>query len=133
MPVCVVHPHIEQTLPCDGCALPFCEQCLADIMGQRLCEHCKLSAVHGMVQARKPHPLAVWSILVPAIGYMLCFFLPISGLAGLYLGSRVLAEIREQPHYSGRSAALLGMVIGGGHVATWAAAVAGMLVLRFAG
>jgi hypothetical protein len=94
-------------------------------MGQGLCADCKALAVQGVIQRKARHPLALLALFVPIMGYVLCSpaMVPITGPAGLYLGWKVLRELAEQPHLSGRSAALAGMVIGGGTLGVWLLAV----------
>jgi hypothetical protein len=133
VPTCVYHPQVEETVPCAGCGRPFCENCLAEIMGQRLCADCKSRMVQGVQEAghrRQQHPLALSSVLVPVLGYIFtcALLVPLTSLIGLYLGSRVLRETGQQEGYSGRSIALAGMVISGGTLFTWVVAVIALVL-----
>jgi hypothetical protein len=119
---CTAHPQIDETAPCAGCGRPFCESCLAEILGRRLCADCKQHAVQNITRRPQQHPLALWSVLVPAIGYFLCL-VPVTSSIGLYLSWKTLRELRDAPHLSGRSAALAGMVISAGSLGTLLLAV----------
>lgn len=111
------------------CGRPFCAQCLAEIMGQKLCGECKLQSVTGVVEQRRQHPLALLSLVVPIAGYVTCVGIPFTSGLGIYLGWKVMREIREKPHLSGHSVALAGIVVSGGVLATWLVALVASLIL----
>ena len=124
MATCINHPHIEETRPCTKCGRPFCDQCLAELMGQRLCADCKAEAVQGAFVQPRQHPLAVVALVVPIVGYAACCVLvPITSPVGLYLGWKVLREVREQGQYSGGSAALAAIVVSAGTLGVFLLAV----------
>ena len=127
MPVCLNHPHIEQTQPCEQCGRPFCDGCLVEITGRKLCYECKAQAVAGVVRRPQMHHLAILSLLIPAIGYLMCLT-PITGPIGLVMGRRVLNEIAQEPHLSGRSVALAAMVTAGGTLAAFLVAILALAV-----
>jgi hypothetical protein len=97
-------------------------------MGRAFCFDCKGEVTLGVTERRERHPLVIIALVVPIIGYLLCSpLLPITSLVGLWLGSRVLRELKERPYYTGRSAALAALVISGGTLATWVVGVLAML------
>ena len=99
-------------------------------MGQKLCGECKLQSVTGIVEQRRQHPLALLSLVVPIAGYVTCVGIPFTSGLGIYLGWKVIREIREKPHLSGGSLALAGMVVSGGVLATWLVALVASLILH---
>jgi hypothetical protein len=127
VPVCLNHPYVEATRPCAQCARPFCDGCTVEITGRRMCQECKAWAVVGVVQRPQMHPLALPALLVPALGYLFCLT-PITAPVGLYMGRRVLDEIRQEPHLGGRSMALAAMVVAGGTLATFLIALLAIIV-----
>lgn len=127
---CTFHPHAEETTACSDCGRPFCEQCLAAILGRKLCRDCKAIAVEGVVRRPQRHPQALLALVIPIVGYATCLLIPITSLIGLAMGSRVLRELRDEPHLSGRSLALAAMVVSGGTLAAWITAVAATLLAR---
>ena len=100
-------------------------------MGRSLCYDCKVGNTQGLVEQRQSHPMAAITLLIPILGYVLCapVLIPFTSVAGLIMGNRVLQEVRERPHYSGRSAALMGMVLSGGMLGIWLVALLAMLVM----
>lgn len=130
MPACSNHPQIEASAPCGHCGRSFCDGCLVDLIGQRLCEACKGRLVSGITTRPQQHPLALPALLVPTLGYLACG-LPVlvTSPIGLLLGMRVLRELRDRPHYTGRTLALAGMVISGGTLAAFVIAMIGTLTM----
>lgn len=50
MPHCTTHSWIETHAVCPGCAMPYCEACLVEFLGERLCGRCRdlrLRAMQG--------------------------------------------------------------------------------------
>ena len=133
MPTCLHHPDIEAELTCDRCGRPFCERCVVAILGQRVCTGCKQESVQNLLQPRRHHPQALLSLVVPVVGYATCALTPITSLIGLYVGYKVLREMREQPQWSGRWIALAGMVVSGGTLAAWMIALVASLWLQRTG
>lgn len=102
-----------------------------DIVGRRLCEECKAHVIGGMAGRSLQHPLALAALLVPTLGYMATCGVGtlVTSPIGLVLGLRVLRELREAPHLSGRSLALAGLVVSGGTLATVVIAMVATLVM----
>ncbi len=44
---CKNHPAESAAARCDGCAEPFCANCLVEVQGQHYCGSCKVLAVQG--------------------------------------------------------------------------------------
>src|SRR4051794_39554793 len=105
------HPEIEATRSCDACGRPFCENCLVEIMGRRLCSGCKVEAVVGVGGRKQRHPLAVPALVVPIAGWAVFCLLPVTSILGLYLGWRVVRETEESSAYSGQSAGLAAIAV----------------------
>lgn len=69
-------------------------------------------------------------MLIPLFGYLACAVpVPITSSVGLYLAQKVLREVREQPYASGKSLALVGLVVSAGTLGTWLVAAAAWLFL----
>ena len=127
---CIYHPNIEESAPCDRCGRYFCDQCLVAILGRTLCGECKTSLVAGTVERAQRHPLAIVALVVPVVGYASCVLVPITSPLGLYLGWKVMRELRDRPHLSGRTLALAAMVISGGTLGTFLVGLTAALLLR---
>lgn len=102
-------------------------------MGRRLCAECKATALVSVYERPTQHPLAAMSLIVPVVGYLLCLPIPLTSAAGLVISRKVLRELREQPHLTGRSVALAGLVVSGGTLGTWVLALAVTILMRVIG
>lgn len=131
MQTCTNHPYAADAQPCESCGQPFCEHCRVEIMGRQLCSACKQGAVAGIMERKRQHPLALWSLLTPLGGYLLCGFLvPITGPLGIYLGTKVLREIEAQGTWGGRSLALAGIATSVGTLLPWVLSVIAIVLFR---
>ncbi len=128
MALCHQHPDRETELACDGCGRSFCESCLVGILGRTLCEECKFVAVKGVTAPRRRHPNATLVMVLPIVGYITHLAL-FTGPIGLYLGRKMLTEVSEDPNYTGRTLAMVGMMVSGASLVAWiVGAAAGLLV-----
>jgi hypothetical protein len=127
---CTVHPHVPASAACAHCARPFCENCLADLMGQRLCAECKQKAVQGVTRRAERHALAVPALVVPLAGYFTLCLVPITSPIGFYLGYKLVREVEENPTLSGRSAGLAAMVLSAAMLVNWLLACVALLGVR---
>ena len=132
MPVCLNHPHVEETQPCAQCGRPFCDRCLVEITGRKLCNECKAFSVTGVVSRPERHPQAILALLIPVVGYVFCLT-PVTSTIGLFMGRRVLQEIEREPNLSGRSVALAAVVVSGGTLATFAATLVAIILFWLTG
>ncbi len=131
MQSCTNHPYAADAQPCEGCGQPFCELCRVEIMGRHLCLACKQGAVAGVMERKRQHPMAIWSLLTPLFGYLLCGVLvPVTGALGIYLGNKVLREIELEGHWGGRSLALAGIVTSVGTLLPWTLSVIAIVLFR---
>jgi hypothetical protein len=146
---CTNHPADDAAQPCTRCERPFCDRCLAELLGQRLCVECKAGYLSELVgpdesggeraayavppERRVRHPYALLALVIPVIGYVTFVCSPVTGAVGLWLGARALRDINASGHYSGRTLALAGMVVSGGVLVTWVVAVAATLLFRIMG
>src|SRR5437762_2046552 len=93
---CTQHPGIETERACGRCARPFCDACLAEILGRPYCVECKEMAVREMQRGRERSPQAVGALVVAIIGLVLCAWAaPLVSSIGLVMGLRALAESRR--------------------------------------
>jgi hypothetical protein len=65
----------------------------------------------------KVEPLAIWSLVLSALGMVCCGF--ILGIPGVICGHIALSKIRSQPGLEGRGLAIAGLVIGYVSIAFW--------------
>lgn len=129
-PTCTLHPHLEALALCSHCGRPYCAGCLVELVGRRLCGECKGAMLSEVLIARRRHPNALASLIVPIVGWMTCVFLPLTSALGLWLGWRALREIEAEPRYTGRTLALAGMVVSGATLADWLIALVATLLFR---
>ena len=130
MTFCTTHPAIPATETCGQCGRPFCENCLAELMGRRLCAECKVLAVRGVTRRAERHALVVPALLVPLAGYLTLCLVPVTSPVGFYLGYKVVREVDENPALSGRSAGLAAMVISAAIMVNWLLAWVALLWVR---
>ncbi|MFC1462938.1 hypothetical protein ACFLQU_04950 [Verrucomicrobiota bacterium] len=50
---CYEHADRDAVYRCDGCAEPFCEECVVYVGGARYCASCKVLATSDRIQLRK--------------------------------------------------------------------------------
>jgi hypothetical protein len=130
---CTVHPHAEAAQACARCERPFCDRCLVEILGGLVCEECKASALKGVISTPGVHSLAVVSLVVPVVGYLACVPIPLTSSIGLVLSLKALRDISQHSHYSGRTLALIGLVISASTLATFLIALIATLLFRALG
>lgn len=130
MNFCTNHPLAATSEVCADCGRPFCENCLADLMGRRLCAECKERSVRGVTRRLERHALAIPALVVPLAGYLTLCLVPVTSPIGFYLGYKVVREVEENPSLSGRSAGLMAMVISGALLVNWLLAWVALLGVR---
>ena len=129
MPTCQNHPAIVAAAPCASCGQPFCDSCLVQFQGRRVCGPCRnllLAQAQGyradgiqpsapptvvdhIIPARNPmaligYYLGVFS-LIPCVGNLL-------GPAALVLGILALRARRRDRNLPGAAHALVAIVLG---------------------
>lgn len=111
VPFCLVHPEIETGLACQRCGRPFCQACLADLMGGCYCAPCKTEVVRGMQRGPERSSASIVALVLSIVSLFLCGALAlILSSVTIYLGFRALGEAeRLRP--------------GGRHDLEWAAVV----------
>jgi Domain of unknown function (DUF4190)/GYF domain 2 len=72
---------------------------------------------HPPTATVKVEPLAIWSLVLSALGLVCCGF--ILGIPGVICGHIALSKIRTQPGLEGRGLAIAGLVIGYASIAFW--------------
>ena len=92
---CKNHSGVMAVERCDGCAEPFCANCLVEIQGQRFCGACKVMAVRG------PPPVAARgttlcteardALTISILGAFCCAFLQIWALIKAQEAKRMIA------------------------------------------
>ena len=129
MPTCQNHPAIEAEAPCASCGQPYCDACLVQFQGLRLCGRCRdlrLGQMLGhrpqgiqpstpptladhIIPARNPQALIGYYLgvfsLIPCLGNLL-------GPAALALGILALRARRREPNLPGATHAIVAIVLG---------------------
>src|SRR5437763_11262070 len=117
---CTNHPAAETGRACARCARPFCDACLAELLGRPYCAACKEMAVREMQHGRERNPQAVAALVVSIIGTVICASIaPIVSSISLVIGLRALTESRRMrpgARYDMEWAAIL---ISGATLACW--------------
>ena len=123
---CANHPGVPAAAGCGACGRPFCEDCLVEFMGLRLCGACKearLAHFSGS-QPQASGPPTVADHIVPAknppalIAYYLGVFsfIPcagnVLGPAAIIVGVMGLRAQRANPNLPGKGHAIAGIVLG---------------------
>jgi hypothetical protein len=123
---CTNHPGIETERACSRCARPFCEACLAELLGRSFCAGCKEITVRQMQSGRERNPQAVAALVVSIVGVVLCSSVaPIVSTIGLVLGLRSLADSRLRRPAGRYDMEWASIVLSGGTLALW---VVGLLL-----
>src|SRR5262245_19649084 len=106
MPVCLVHPGVETEQICVRCRQPFCDACLAEIMGGSYCTWCKSATVQELqLPGTGPQPpVNPGPILVAARVYDLA-------LGMLLAAGGVVLAVRAEPVPAGVVGVPIGVVV----------------------
>lgn len=77
-------------------------------------------AVHYPITPVAPtEPLAIWSLVLSALGFLGVCCGPIPSIAGVICGHLALPKLRARPDMQGRGLAIAGMIIGYTVIAGW--------------
>src|SRR4051794_7384808 len=100
-PDCVYHAGVHSAEACQACGWPFCEGCLVEFQGRRLCGGCKNGALASMVnQKPRPNSDARDAFIMALLG-MVVLGVILQPLA-LIRGTRALKKCKEDPSLGDR-------------------------------
>jgi len=129
---CRNHPEIETARSCARCRQPYCDACLAEILGSTYCAACKEAAVADLQRVRRRNPNAMASLVLGICTAVVCYAVaPITGGIGLALGLPALREARLDPARGRADLEWAGVLLNGASLVLWLIGlVLGALVWR---
>lgn len=112
---CVYHPRVQSAQFCPTCGRSYCDDCLVEFRGRKICGECKDAEV-AMLQrqssAQTPLTALIISIIGAAGGAMCCIISACS-IVGIIMGYQSLGNIREgKLPRSARPTALAAVTVG---------------------
>ncbi len=112
---CVHHSHVESVQFCLMCGKSYCDNCLVEFRGRKICGACKdaeVAALQRQSNSQAPMTALIFSIIGVAGGAMCCVICACS-IVGIVMGYQSLREIREgQLPPSSRPTAVAAVTVG---------------------
>ena len=110
---CKNHPNVTAVDRCDGCAEPFCADCLVELQGKKYCGSCKIMAVQGqpiVEEAMLPCKKASEALKYAIIG-IFCFGIILEPIA-ISKALKARKMIEANPRLTGSGKANAALIIG---------------------
>ncbi len=107
--VCQTHPSVTAAASCDGCAEPFCKNCLVSVGDRRYCSGCKTMAVAPDVTQRVTCQEANEALKMAVLS-IFCFGIFVAPLA-IQKALKARAQIAADPSLRGEGEATFALVL----------------------
>jgi hypothetical protein len=117
---CRIHLGTEAAHVCTRCGQPYCDACLADILGGFYCAACKEAAVADLQRVLRRSPEAIASLILGICTAVMCYMAaPLISGVGLVMGLRALNEARRDPERPRADLEWAGVLLNGAAVILW--------------
>lgn len=112
---CVYHPNVESAQFCPTCGKTYCDDCLVEFRGRKICGECKdaeVATLQRQGNSQTPMTGLILGIIGVAGGAMCCVICACS-IVGIVMGYQSLREIQEDKlPRSSRPAAVAAVTVG---------------------
>jgi hypothetical protein len=118
---CKNHSDVTAVDRCAGCAEPFCQDCLVEVLGQKYCASCKVMAVKGQPSVDEeptvPCPLAKEALQYAIVSIV--FLGPILATVALVKESKAKKLLAADPRLQGSGKVTAAIVIAWFIIGLW--------------